>query len=45
VPSNAFRVIGGVAVATALLLTAAITSTQNAGYNAMPGTGSSKYKT
>ncbi len=43
--STALRVCGGLAVATALFLTTATVHAQDVGYNAMPGTDFTKFKT
>jgi hypothetical protein len=45
VSSTALRVCGGLAVATALFLTTATVHAQDVGYNAMPGTDFTKFKT
>ena len=43
--STTIRTLGGIAVAAALLLTTATARAQDVGFNAMPGTDFSKYKT
>ena len=43
--SNTFRIFGGLTVAAALLLSTATAGAQDVGFNAMPGTDFTKFKT